>query len=136
MLFVRVRRGAGHALGKACAGWMWYTMEICGLSRTPAAGPFGEKAQTYVDHAASGQPLPQVEAFLQRRVLAYYANTHTETTGGPTSPLPLPPSTHTAHPATSHPTPPARRCTSAAPPCRAGGPKAAPPAPVQTAGAT
>jgi hypothetical protein len=45
-------------------------------------GPFGAKLQTYVDYAASGQPLPQFEAFLQQQVLPYYANTHTETTGG------------------------------------------------------
>lgn len=49
----------------------------------PAAAPFGSKVQTYVDYAASGRPLPQVEAFMQQRVLPYYANTHTETSGGP-----------------------------------------------------
>ncbi len=45
------------------------------------AGPFGPKVQTYVDFAASGRPLPQVERYMQQNVHPYYANTHTETSG-------------------------------------------------------
>jgi hypothetical protein len=35
----------------------------------------------YVDFAASGRPLPQIEAFITQFVHPMYANTHTETAG-------------------------------------------------------
>lgn len=41
-------------------------------------GPYGPKPLLYADHVASGRALSQVEAFVQREVLPYYANSHTQ----------------------------------------------------------
>lgn len=41
--------------------------------------PFGERPLTYADYTASGRALGFIEDYLQRSVLPYYANTHTET---------------------------------------------------------
>ncbi len=40
--------------------------------------PFGEKRLIYADYTASGRALRQVEEFIARHVLPYYANSHTE----------------------------------------------------------
>lgn len=41
-------------------------------------GPFGPRPLIYADYVASGRALEQVESFMLRRVLPYYANSHTE----------------------------------------------------------
>lgn len=41
--------------------------------------PFGLKPLIYADYTASGRSLSFIENFIRDRVLAYYANTHTET---------------------------------------------------------
>lgn len=41
-------------------------------------GPFGEHPILYADYTASGRALRQVEDFVMREVLPYYANSHTE----------------------------------------------------------
>lgn len=41
-------------------------------------GPFGAKRLVYADYVASGRALMQVEEFILRDVLPYYANSHTE----------------------------------------------------------
>jgi selenocysteine lyase/cysteine desulfurase len=41
-------------------------------------GPFGEKPLIYADYVASGRAVAQVEDFVLRQVLPYYANSHTE----------------------------------------------------------
>eukprot|EP00755_Sulcionema_specki_P011152 Sspe_Gene.48358::Locus_25112_Transcript_1_1_Confidence_1.000_Length_1793::g.48358::m.48358 len=41
-------------------------------------GPWGERQMTYADYTASGRALSFVEDFIEERVLAFYANTHTE----------------------------------------------------------
>lgn len=41
-------------------------------------GPFGQKRIVYADYVASGRALMQVEEFVLREVLPYYANSHTE----------------------------------------------------------
>ncbi|HHG89294.1 MAG TPA: aminotransferase class V-fold PLP-dependent enzyme [Devosia sp.] len=40
--------------------------------------PFGKKPLVYADYVASGRALSQVEDFVNRHVLPFYANTHTE----------------------------------------------------------
>jgi selenocysteine lyase/cysteine desulfurase len=47
-------------------------------------GPYGPKKLVYTDYVASGRALMQIEAFLLRHVLPFYANSHTEAsyTGG------------------------------------------------------
>lgn len=51
--------------------------------------PFGCKPLVYADYTASGRSLGMIEDFICRRVLPYYANTHTETsyTGAQTTAL-------------------------------------------------
>ena len=41
-------------------------------------GPYGPRRVTYADHTASGRALDFVEDDIRRRVLPWYANTHTE----------------------------------------------------------
>lgn len=41
-------------------------------------GPFGCKPLVYADYVASGRALMQIEEFILRKVLPYYANSHTE----------------------------------------------------------
>ncbi len=41
-------------------------------------GPFGNKPLVYADYVASGRALMQVEEFILREVLPFYANSHTE----------------------------------------------------------
>lgn len=41
-------------------------------------GPFGTKPLVYADYVASGRALMQIEDFVLRQVLPYYANSHTE----------------------------------------------------------
>ena len=41
-------------------------------------GPFGQRAITYADYIASGQPLTFIENYIEEQVLPYYANTHSE----------------------------------------------------------
>lgn len=41
-------------------------------------GPFGEKRLVYADYVASGRAIAQVEDFVLRQILPYYANSHTE----------------------------------------------------------
>lgn len=41
-------------------------------------GPFGPKPLVYADYVASGRALMQVETFVLRQVLPFYANSHTE----------------------------------------------------------
>lgn len=41
-------------------------------------GPFGPKPLIYADYVASGRALVQIEEFITRNVLPYYANSHTE----------------------------------------------------------
>lgn len=41
-------------------------------------GPFGNKPLVYADYVASGRALMQVEEFILRKVLPFYANSHTE----------------------------------------------------------
>lgn len=50
---------------------------------------FGEKPLVYADYTASGRALDFIEDYLQRNVLPYYANTHTEAsyTGAQTTAL-------------------------------------------------
>ncbi len=45
------------------------------------AGPFGRRRITYADYTASGRSLAFIEAFLEREVLPFYANTHTTASG-------------------------------------------------------
>jgi selenocysteine lyase/cysteine desulfurase len=51
-----------------------------GLIGSDAAvdGPFGPKPLVYADYVASGRALMQVESFVLRQVLPFYANSHTE----------------------------------------------------------
>ena len=44
-------------------------------------GPFGPRRVTYADYTASGRSLSFIEEFIREHVLAFYANTHTETSG-------------------------------------------------------
>jgi selenocysteine lyase/cysteine desulfurase len=44
----------------------------------PVPGPFGEHPMVYADYVASGRALLQVEDFVMREVLPWYANSHTE----------------------------------------------------------
>lgn len=44
-------------------------------------GPFGRRRVTYADYTASGRSLSFIEDFIREHVLAFYANTHTETSG-------------------------------------------------------
>lgn len=41
-------------------------------------GPFGNKPLVYADYVASGRALMQIEEFILREVLPFYANSHTE----------------------------------------------------------
>ena len=41
--------------------------------------PFGDKPMVYADYTASGRALSFIEDAIQKQVLPYYANTHTET---------------------------------------------------------
>jgi selenocysteine lyase/cysteine desulfurase len=41
-------------------------------------GPFGPRRMVYADHVASGRALRQVEEFVARSVLPFYANSHTQ----------------------------------------------------------
>jgi hypothetical protein len=45
------------------------------------AGPFGPRRITYADWTASGRALGFVEDAIRDRVLPWYANTHTESSG-------------------------------------------------------
>ncbi|MBY4675527.1 aminotransferase class V-fold PLP-dependent enzyme [Marinobacterium arenosum] len=47
--------------------------------QVPLPTPFGIKPLIYADYTASGRGLRLIEEFISRRVLPYYANTHTET---------------------------------------------------------
>lgn len=42
-------------------------------------GPFGPRPLVYADYTASGRPLAMIENAIERQVLPYYGNTHTET---------------------------------------------------------
>ena len=44
-------------------------------------GPYGARRVTYADYTASGRSLSFLERFIQREVLPFYANTHTESSG-------------------------------------------------------
>ncbi|MGH1414896.1 MAG: aminotransferase class V-fold PLP-dependent enzyme [Pelagimonas sp.] len=56
--------------GRLRAGLIGEGMEI--------PGPFGPKPLVYADYVASGRALVQVEDFVTRHVLPFYANSHTE----------------------------------------------------------
>ena len=43
-------------------------------------GPFGKRPVTYCDYIASGRGVTFIEDFISRKVLPFYANTHTTTT--------------------------------------------------------
>ena len=45
---------------------------------TAIPGPFGPQKLVYADYVASGRALEQVEQFVMREVLPFYANSHTE----------------------------------------------------------
>ncbi len=45
------------------------------------SGPYGPRRVTYADYTASGRSLRFLEEFIQREVLPFYANTHTESSG-------------------------------------------------------
>lgn len=44
-------------------------------------GPYGARRVTYADYTASGRSLSFIESFIQREVMPFYANTHTESSG-------------------------------------------------------
>lgn len=55
----------------------WIRTQLIGQDAV-AQTPFGERRIIYADYVASGQSLQWIENFVQKQVLPFYANTHTE----------------------------------------------------------
>ena len=72
------RDGDGEAPGEALIQTI--RSSIIGDDRV-IDGPFGPRRVTYADYTASGRSLSFIEDFIRDHVLAFYANTHTETSG-------------------------------------------------------
>jgi selenocysteine lyase/cysteine desulfurase len=48
---------------------------------TVLPGPYGPRRVVYADYTASGRSVAFIEEYIQRQVLPFYANTHTEASG-------------------------------------------------------